>query len=212
VGVLKAPPVSASDGSSNDHNTTSTTTTNNNSALNHYLLQTHASKLTFKISPVASLEVKWETTLVKKVLYVDLPSGILPEGSKESLITLLEYAEEELRCSHVVLTIGKNRSDRGSLLRVFNFFGFQILPPGHPLILYDSSSTLHMAYTIEEGEEEEDDGSGRCTSSEDDDSTSTDEDATTDEEDEEDGGDSRGAGNGKEAPRGVHTWVEFNED
>ncbi|CAG5116685.1 unnamed protein product [Candidula unifasciata] len=112
-----------------------------------------ASNLTFKISPVAGLTVSWETRLLNDVLYVELPAGILPEGSKESLVTLLEYAEEKLKCKHVVCCLNKNRPDRVSLLRVFNFFGFQILPPGHQLVVSPCQDLLYMAYTIERDSE-----------------------------------------------------------
>ncbi|KAI8785630.1 ornithine decarboxylase antizyme 1 [Biomphalaria glabrata] len=115
--------------------------------------------MTFKISPVAGLVVCWETTLVKDALYVELPAGILPEGSKESLVTLLEYAEEKLNCKHVVLCFNKNRSDRVSLLRVFNFFGFQILPPSHPLVICPAQDLLFMAYTIEKDSDSESESS-----------------------------------------------------
>lgn len=43
-----------------------------------------AVNLCFKVSPVPNKEVVWETILVdKKRLYVEVPSGILPEGSRE---------------------------------------------------------------------------------------------------------------------------------
>ncbi|GFS06679.1 ornithine decarboxylase antizyme [Elysia marginata] len=145
VGVFKAPPVSA-DNLLNDLN---------NSARNKNALQV-ASNLTFKISPIPGLEVAWETTLINDALYVELPSGILPEGSKESLVTLLEYAEEKLKCKYVVLCFNKNRTDRVSLLRVFNFFGFQVLAPSHPLVVSPSNDLMFMAYTIERDSEEED--------------------------------------------------------
>lgn len=43
-----------------------------------------------------------------------------------------------------------------SLLRVFNFFGFQILPPGHQLVVSPSQDLLFMAYTIERDSELDD--------------------------------------------------------
>jgi len=147
VGVLKAPPVSVMN-FLNDHN---------NSARGKLNSLECTSNLVFKIAPVAGLEVSWETTLLDETLYVELPTGILPEGSKESLVMLLEYAEEKLKCKHVVVCLSKSRTDRVSLLRVFNFFGFQMLPPAHPLIVSPSPDRLFMAYTIETDSEDEED-------------------------------------------------------
>jgi hypothetical protein len=143
VGVFKAPPVSVSNFLIDLNNSTR----NNGSK---------ATYMTFKISPIAGLTVSWEATLVSDSLYVELPAGILPEGSKESLVTLLEYAEEKLKCKHVVCCFNKSRVDRVSLLRVFNFFGFQILPPSHQLVVSPSQDLLFMAYTIERDSELDD--------------------------------------------------------
>jgi len=149
VGVLKAPPVSVMN-LLNDLNNSAQAKRNASQA---------APNLVFKIAPVAGLEVSWETTLLDSTLYVELPTGILPEGSKESLVMLLEYAEEKLKCNHVVVCFNKNRPDRVSLLRVFNFFGFQMLPPGDPLVKSRAPDVLFMAYTIEKDSEDEDDDS-----------------------------------------------------
>ena len=35
------------------------------------------------MSPAAGLEVEWETILLESRLYVEVPPGILPEGSRE---------------------------------------------------------------------------------------------------------------------------------
>ncbi|XP_025081917.1 LOW QUALITY PROTEIN: ornithine decarboxylase antizyme 1-like [Pomacea canaliculata] len=119
-----------------------------------------AVNLCFKVSPVPGKEVVWETILVDNSrLYVEVPHGILPEGSRESLITLLEYAEEQLKCTHVILCFKKNRPDRSSLLRVFNFFGFTILPPGHQLVP-KTEDLIFMAYVIDnDGTDSSDDDS-----------------------------------------------------
>jgi hypothetical protein len=145
VGVLKAPPVSV----------TNLLIDLNNSA-RRTAQKAPPTYMTIKISPVAGLTVPWEATLVSDTLYVELPAGILPEGSKESLVTLLEYAEEKLKCRNVVCCFNKSRVDRVSLLRVFNFFGFQILPPSHPLVVSPAQDLLFMAYTIERDSELED--------------------------------------------------------
>ena len=57
-----------------------------------------AAHLSFTVHLSGQHKVSWETILRNRNLYVEVPNGILPEGSKESLITLLEYAEEKL-CS-----------------------------------------------------------------------------------------------------------------
>jgi len=123
-----------------------------------------------KACPVAGVEVEWETLLVDgQRLYVEVPPGILPEGSRESLVELLEFAEEKLKCTHVILCFKRNRPDRSSLLRVFNFFGFSVMPPNHALAPR-SEDLLYMAYVIDAGdsssddddEEDDDDKSDDC--------------------------------------------------
>lgn len=93
-------------------------------------------------------EVTWETLLVRQTLYVEIPNDILPEGSKESFVSLLEYAEEVLHCSNVIVCFKKNRSDRASLIRTFMFLGFALVAPGsHRLAV--SSDLMYLAYAIE---------------------------------------------------------------
>jgi len=143
VGVFKAPPVSVNK-LFNDLKNSS------------YPESESSVKLVFKISPVAGLQVSWDTTLRDGTLYMELAPGILPEGSRESLVTLLEYAEERLKCKNVVICFDKTRTDRVSLLRVFSFFGFTMLAPGHPLGQKLPPNLLLMAYAIEGDSGEED--------------------------------------------------------
>ena len=69
MGVLKEPFVTAND---QQHLASSTLAGNQ-----------VASNLCFKIVLTDCMEVTWETFLVGSRLYVEIPSGILPEGSKE---------------------------------------------------------------------------------------------------------------------------------
>jgi len=68
VGVLKEPPVSAN-GLPENVNTLAKAQT--------------ASSLCFRITLTDCLEVSWETLLLGRKLIVEIPNGILPEGSKE---------------------------------------------------------------------------------------------------------------------------------
>jgi hypothetical protein len=98
----------------------------------------------------------WEAVLWKGRLYVSVTAKQLSGGSKEAFVMLLEYAEDVLGCSHVVVCLGKPNSSKGSsvncnenlnttnfttnleyeketkmAIRNFLFLGFQPLAPGH---------------------------------------------------------------------------------
>lgn len=117
-----------------------------------------ASNLCFQVSLTDCIQVNWETVLLGGKIFVEVPSGILPAGSKESFVTLLEFAEEELQCSHVIVCFNKNRSDRASLIRTFMFFGFVALPPGSGLAPVNGD-LFFMAYTICDEDDKDEDGS-----------------------------------------------------
>jgi ornithine decarboxylase antizyme 1 len=113
--------------------------------------------LSFNICLSSDVTFTWETMLIEKNLFVELPSGILPHSSKESFVTLLEYAEDSLKCSHVIVCFKKDRQDRSFLLKVFMFLGFQLLPPGHPLIPSASGDIMYLASTREDDDDEDTD-------------------------------------------------------
>lgn len=107
-----------------------------------------ASSLCFKVTLAERLEVTWETLLVGDRLFVEIPSGILPAGSKESFVTLLEYAEEVLKVSFVIVCFKKGRTDRACLIRTFMFLGFTVVAPGSRLVPA-SGDLLFLAYSID---------------------------------------------------------------
>lgn len=107
-----------------------------------------ASNLCFIVKVADNVNVAWETIYANGKLYVEIPSSLLPEGSKESLITLLEYAEEELDCSHVILVFKKARVDRAGLIRTFMFLGFQVVTPGDPIVP-NVDDLMFLVYTID---------------------------------------------------------------
>ncbi|XP_047103719.1 ornithine decarboxylase antizyme 2 [Schistocerca piceifrons] len=107
-------------------------------------------RLTFVLLLTENTQVSWETVLWKQRLYIQVPGCILPEGSKEGFVSLLEYAEEVLKCTQVIVCFKKERSDRALLIRTFMFLGFSTLAPGHPLIPNASDTTnLYMLYSID---------------------------------------------------------------
>jgi hypothetical protein len=97
---------------------------------------------------------------VNQTLFIEIPTDVLPDGSKESFVTLLEYAEEVLACDHIIVCFRKNRNDRAILVKTFMFLGFVPLAPGsHRLAV--SSDLLYMAYEVhpeDDSSEEESDG------------------------------------------------------
>ncbi|XP_071504390.1 ornithine decarboxylase antizyme 1-like [Diadema antillarum] len=94
-----------------------------------------------------NLLVKWESVLHNSRLYVQLPTDSLHQGSRDSLVELLDIAEEQLECKQVIIMFSRNRQDVAALMRTFKFMGFETMPPGHEL-LPQSSDHFFMAYNI----------------------------------------------------------------
>lgn len=102
----------------------------------------------FRCALSDSKEVEWKTLLVNGVLYVDIPTTVLPDGSRDSFVSLLEFAEEKLECEKVFVCFKRNRSDRTALMRVFMFLGFSIVPPDNKEVP-QSDDLMSMVYVIE---------------------------------------------------------------
>ncbi|KAJ8925525.1 hypothetical protein NQ315_009364 [Exocentrus adspersus] len=93
----------------------------------------------------------WDAVLQGRTLYVALPPRVLAEGSRESFVALLEAAEEELKCEHVIVVFANDHPERAKLIRTFMFFGFTVLSPTSPLIPSSlASGNVCMVYNIEE--------------------------------------------------------------
>lgn len=92
----------------------------------------------------------WDVVLRGDTLYVALPPQVLPEGSREAFVALLEAAEEQLKCQNVVVVFAADRPDRPALVRTFMFLGFAVLSPTSPLVPPSlGSGNVCMLYNIE---------------------------------------------------------------
>jgi ornithine decarboxylase antizyme 1 len=93
-------------------------------------------------------EVEWKTLLVNGILYVDIPTSVLPDGSRDSFVSLLEFAEDKLDCEKVYVCFKRNRPDKTALMRVFMFFGFSVVPPNDKNVP-QNDDIMSMVYNIE---------------------------------------------------------------
>ncbi|XP_038046256.1 ornithine decarboxylase antizyme 1-like [Patiria miniata] len=89
----------------------------------------------------------WETALWNNRLYIQVPTDLAKQGSRDSLVALLDAAEEHLGCTQVIICLPRDIVDRAQLIRTFKFMGFELVPPGHPE-LPGSPDFLFMAYDI----------------------------------------------------------------
>jgi len=71
----------------------------------------------------------WEAVLIGRKLVLSVPEEGLPEGCKEAVTELLEFAEESLQASDVVVSFAKERPDRLVLIRTLMYLGFESLAP-----------------------------------------------------------------------------------
>jgi len=90
----------------------------------------------------------WEAKIEDGCMLVTVPSGLLGEGSKQSLICLLELAES-VDCRRCIVSFAKDRRDRPMLTKTFLFLGFCPLPPSQwPSSAFVAGQML-MAYIID---------------------------------------------------------------
>ena len=75
----------------------------------------------------------------------------LPALFPPSLVSLLEYAEEELQCKATFVFFENSVavSRRKQIVRDFQFMGFELLSPTHPHLPVRVEGYLFMAYELE---------------------------------------------------------------
>ena len=98
----------------------------------------------------------WDAVLWKGRLYVLVEAAQMTDsGSKEAFVALLEYAEEVLEATHVIVCIEKNQSKITKMaIRNFLFLGFQPLAPGHEFLPTNPNLVSSLAKTKVVGSKE----------------------------------------------------------
>uniref|UniRef100_A0A7M4ECM9 Ornithine decarboxylase antizyme 2 n=1 Tax=Crocodylus porosus TaxID=8502 RepID=A0A7M4ECM9_CROPO len=91
----------------------------------------------------------WDAVLSNQSLFVEIPDGVLADGSKEGLLALLEFAEEKMKVSYVFICFRKSREDRVPLLKTFSFLGFEVVRPDHPYVP-SRPDVIFMVYPLEQ--------------------------------------------------------------
>ncbi|KAG5683558.1 hypothetical protein PVAND_012831 [Polypedilum vanderplanki] len=118
--------------------------------------QKSPTRITIKLHVTDKISSSWDSVLDHdtNILYVALPKKLTHEASKQSFLSLLEFAEEKLDCDGVVLCIRKDRPDRANLVKTFLFLGFSPLNPRSPLappsMQGQNDEHLFLIYNIED--------------------------------------------------------------
>ena len=99
-------------------------------------------------------EIKWKVVKWNEsTVYVLIDSAAFPEGSRASFVQLLDYAEEELECTNVVICFPAEHDHKDVIVKTFMFLGFVPMKPGHALIPACSAQQnvtkfMYMGYVI----------------------------------------------------------------
>lgn len=118
--------------------------------------QKSPTRITMKLHVTDKISSSWDSVLDhdSNILYVALPKTLTHEASKQSFLSLLEFAEEKLDCDGVVLCIRKDRPDRHNLVKTFMFLGFSPLHPKSPMApphqQGQNDDHLFLIYSIED--------------------------------------------------------------
>lgn len=91
----------------------------------------------------------WKAVNYMNHLYIKIPDGLLPAGSRECFVSLLEYAEEVLKVESMFLCISKDRNDRANLLRIFMFLGFEMVHSTICPLIPKDEKFIFMGFSFE---------------------------------------------------------------
>ncbi|NP_001276831.1 ornithine decarboxylase antizyme AZ [Hydra vulgaris] len=91
----------------------------------------------------------WNGLKISSILFVEISKGELLSGNKESFVQLLDYSEEVIGASTLILCIHKDRKDREDVLRTFMFLGFQLVHHSNiPISIKENF--LYMMYSFDD--------------------------------------------------------------
>jgi len=103
-------------------------------------------------------ELKWDSVQLGRTLLVQMPAELEVEGVKEQMVQVLDYAEDDLMCSHVVVCFKRSRTDRMSLTRMLMLLGFGVVSPSFSLVPAEGRDDyVFMVNSLEDEEEDDED-------------------------------------------------------
>jgi len=92
---------------------------------------------------------KWSGSVLQDTLYIEFADGTLPAGSRDCFVTLLDYAEEKLEVTTVVLCFPKSQIEEAKVLRAFMYLGFEVIHNSTCNLVPQSDTFIFMAYGFE---------------------------------------------------------------
>ncbi|CAK8692673.1 ornithine decarboxylase antizyme 1-like [Clavelina lepadiformis] len=91
---------------------------------------------TFSRQLTQNMLIQWDTVHVNDRLYVHVPSYI----NRDSFVALLDYAEEELGLSTVIVCFNRGSQGFRELAKSFRFMGFDHVLPDHPSVSFTNGT------------------------------------------------------------------------
>ncbi|KAH8416071.1 hypothetical protein KR222_007679, partial [Zaprionus bogoriensis] len=112
-------------------------------------------QISIKLHVTEDQSTNWMTILnpINNILYVAFPTDLPPAGSKQTFVSLLEFAEDKLEVDGIVLVMRKDQPDCARLIETFLFMGFEPLSrkaPKAPPAAINDNENYYFLYNIEE--------------------------------------------------------------
>ncbi|KRG04266.1 LOW QUALITY PROTEIN: ornithine decarboxylase antizyme [Drosophila mojavensis] len=112
-------------------------------------------QISIKLHVTEDISTNWMSILnpTNNILYVAFPTDLPPGGSKQTFISLLEFAEDKLEVDGIVLVMRKDQPECARLIEAFLFMGFEPLSrksPKAPPAAVNDNDHYYFLYTIEE--------------------------------------------------------------